>query len=383
MSKLFNQANRHIRHAYHLAWRYYQAMKLNSDQLTSFFEQNGNKQNSPKVFLLTGDEPYQLMEAADAIRLYAQNKGYTERDILHADNSFKWSELSGVSNSLSLFSENKLIDLRLEMKTPGKAGSQAIRDYMENIPEDKILVIQTPKLAAAARNAAWVKAIDKQGVVIQVWDLSAAQTMAWINKKMRHFGMRATQDAVRLLTERVEGNLLAAFQEINKLRLLFKEDNDQQSETLIDEEQVLAAVSDSSRFSIFDLSNAVMAGDLPRVQHIHHNLKEEGVPIQLILWTLSDLSRQLYDASFKLNNGMTASQLVAKMPRPRQRPFQAALQRMRDANWNDILKKNSDIDRLSKGQSEIANKGLGRVWSELLELALILAGSELKMDKAI
>lgn len=363
-------------------------MKLNSDQLDSFFQQNASKQNSPKVFLLTGDEPYQLMEAADAIRAHARQTGFTERDILHADNSFNWGELNGVSNSLSLFSEKKFIDLRVEMKTPGKAGSQAIRDYMDNIPDDKILLVQAPKLAAAARNAAWVKAIDKQGVVIQVWELSAPQTMAWISKKMRQYGMRATPDAVRLLTERVEGNLLAAFQEINKLKLLFQKSdpnqaNGQQTETLIDEEQVLAAVSDSSRFSIFDLSNAVMAGDSHRVQHIHHNLKEEGVPIQLILWTLSDLSRQLYNASFNLRNGMTTSQVVAKMPRPRQRPFQIALQRMKDANWKAILKKNSDIDRLSKGQGEIANKGLGRVWSELLELALILAGTELMMDEAI
>jgi len=356
-------------------------MKVNSDQLASYLQKSTSQNKAPKVFLLTGDEPFQLMEAADAVRAHAQQAGFSERDILHADNSFKWDELNGVSNSLSLFSEKKVIDLRVETKTPGKAGSQAIRDYMENPPEDKILLIQTPKLAAAARNAAWVKAIDKQGVVVQVWDLSTPQTMAWISKKMREFNMRATPDAVRLLTERVEGNLLAAFQEINKLQLLFQ-DNTNQSETLIDEEQVLAAVSDSSRFSIFDLSNAVMMGELARVQHIHHNLKEEGVPIQLILWTLSDLSRQLYNASFQLNNGISASQIVAKMPRPRQRPFQVALQRMQRADWQTILKKNSDIDRLSKGQGEIANKGMGRVWSELLELALILAGTELMMDKA-
>ena len=355
-------------------------MKLNSDQLSSFFQQSGTKK--PQVFLITGDEPYQIMEAADAVRAYSQQSGFSEREILHADNTFKWGELSGVSNSLSLFSEKKIIDLRIEMKTPGKAGSQAIRDYMENVPDDKILLIQTPKLAPAARNAAWVKAIDKQGVVIQVWELSAPQTMAWISKKMRLFGMRATPDAVRLLTERVEGNLLAAYQEINKLKLLFQ-DADSKTETIIDEEQVLAAVSDSSRFSIFDLSNAVMAGDLARVQHIHHNLKEEGVPIQLVLWTLSDLSRQLYSASFQVKNGISASQIVAKMPRPRQRPFQMALQRMQAADWSVILKKNSEIDRLSKGQGEIANKGLGRVWSELLELALMLAGTEIMMSEAI
>ena len=369
-------------------------MKLNVDQLTSFLQQNSkqanqvnNNANTLKAFLLTGDEPYQLMEAADAIRAFAQQLGFSERDVLHADNSFNWNELAGVSNSMSLFSEKKFIDLRIEMKSPGKVGSQSIRDYMENVPEDKILLIQTPKLVGGARNAAWVKAIEKQGVVIQVWDLSTPQTMAWINKKMREFDMRASSDAVRLLTERVEGNLLAAFQEINKLKLLYQEADSSssatQTETQIGEEEVLAAVSDSSRFSIFDLSNAVMAGDLPRIQHIHHNLKEEGVPIQLVLWTLSDLSRQLYNASFNMRNGMSASQIVSKLPRPRQRPFQMALQRMQHADWKIILSKNSDIDRLSKGQSEIANKGLGRVWSELLELALILAGTEIIEQEAV
>lgn len=361
-------------------------MKLNADQIRSYLQQQSqqaeNNTKAPKAFLLTGDEPYQLMEVADAIRVYAKQLAYNERDVLHADNSFNWNELAGVSNSMSLFSEKKFIDLRIEMKSPGKVGSQAIREYMENVPEDKILMIQTPKLVGGARNAAWVKAIEKRGVVVQVWDLSTPQTMAWINKKMREFGMRATPDAVRLLTERVEGNLLAAFQEINKLKLLYQ-DVDSQVETQIGEEQVLAAVSDSSRFSIFDLSNAVMLGDLPRIQHIHHNLKEEGVPIQLVLWTLSDLSRQLYNASFNIRNGMTASQIVGKLPKPRQRPFQIALQRMQHADWKMILGKNSDIDRLSKGQSEIANKGLGRVWSELLELALILAGTQILEQEAV
>jgi DNA polymerase-3 subunit delta len=346
-------------------------MRLNSDQLANFLQQ---QRTIPSVFLLTGDEPYQMMEAADAIRNHAKNNSYAERDVLHADASFNWNALKGISNSMSLFSEKKLIDLRIETKTPGKQGSQAIRDYLDNPPEDKILLMQMPKLVGSARNAAWVKAIETAGVLIQIWELSSPQTMAWINKQMRQQGMRATSDAVRLLTERVEGNLLAAYQEISKLKLLFHKDDSQ--EILIDEEQVLAAVSDSSRFSIFDLSNAVMMGDVHRVQHIHHNLKEEGVPIQLILWTLSDLSRQLYSASFNLKNGMQPTQILSRLPKPRQKPFQQAMQRMQHANWVDILKKNSDIDRLSKGQSEIANKGLGRVWSDLLELALILAGTE-------
>ena len=349
---------------------YHNNMKVNADQLDSFLKRH---QETPRVFLISGDEPLQVMEACDSIRQVARKKGYSEREVLHADNKFDWGALLGSSNALSLFSEKKLIDLRIETKTPGRVGSQSIRDYMQNPPDDKVLLIQMEKLVGSARNAAWVKAIEKDGVVVQVWDLSPPQTMAWVSKRMREEGMRPSNDAVRLLTERVEGNLLAATQEISKLKLLFgKEDG---TEILIEDKHVLESVSDSSRFSIFDLSNAVMLGDMHRVQHIHHSLKEEGTPIQLMLWTLSDLSRQLYNASFNLKNGMSASQILTKMPRPRQKPFQIAMQRMKNADWVSILKKNAEIDRLSKGQGDIANKGLGRVWSDLLELALILAGT--------
>jgi len=350
-------------------------MRLNFEQLPLYLEK---QKQIPNVFLITGNEPLQKMEAADCIRLHAKKNQFLEREILHADAQFNWSSLTAVSSELSLFSEKKLIDLRVETKTPGKAGSQAIRDYMQNPPPDKILLIQTPKLPASTLNSAWAKAIDKTGAIIQVWDLSTPKTMAWISKRLHQEGMHPTADAVRLLTERVEGNLLAAAQEISKLKLLFHKSDDDKSnrETVIDEEKVLMAVSDSSRFSIFDLSNAVMLGDTHRVQHIHHNLREEGVPIPLVLWTLSDLSRQLYTASFNLNNGMQISQVIGKLPRPRQQPFQKALQRMKHADWMSILKKNNEIDRLSKGQGDTANKGLGRVWSELLELALILAGTK-------
>ena len=343
-------------------------MRLNIDQLDSFLQNQRNK--FVPVFLLAGDEPLQQMEAADSIRDFTKQQGFTERNTLHADAQFDWGALLGASNNLSLFSEKKLIDLRIMTKSPGRVGSQSIRDYMQNPPDDKILLIQCPKLVGNARNAAWVKAIDKVGVVIQILDKSTPETMAWVAKRLRQQGLRPTAEAVRVLTERVEGNLLAATQEISKLALLFYQEG--ANETVIDEEQVLASVSDSSRYSIFDLSNAVMLGDSHRVQHIHHNLKEEGVPVQLILWTLSDLARQLYNARFSLRNGAPMSQILSRMPRPRQKPFQAALHRMQHADWPVILNKYAEIDRLSKGQGEITTKGMGRVWSDLLELALVL-----------
>ena len=346
-------------------------MKVNPDQLFSYLQK---QINAPHAILITGDEPLQKMEAADTVRAFAKAKGFSERDVNQVDAQYDWNGLTSAANSLSLFSEKKLIDLNILLKSPGKSGSQAIREYMQNPPDDKILLLQTAKLVGAARNSAWVKAIEKQGLVVQVWDLSSQQTIAWVGKMMRDQGMQPSTEAVRLLTERVEGNLLAAAQEIQKLKLLLQDKNKTMVE--IGEQEVLASVSDSSRFSIFDLSNAVMLGDTQRIQHIHHNLKEEGVAVQLLLWTLSDLSRQLYSASFSLRNGGNISQIISKMPRPRQKPFQVALQRMQYANWTDILLKSGQIDRLSKGQGDIANKGLGRVWSDLLELALILAGSK-------
>jgi DNA polymerase-3 subunit delta len=362
---------------------YDNSMKVNPDQLPQYFQR---VQQAPSVFLLSGDEPLQLMEAADVIRSYAKKLGFSERDVIHVDSgSFDWSLLAGASNALSLFSDKKLIDLRLEIKSPGKKGSEAIRNYMKNPPTDKILLMQMGKLDRGMRNSAWVKAIEKDGVLVQVWDLSTPQTMAWVAKRLRENGMHASSDAVRLLTERVEGNLLAATQEIAKLKLLYQpkehaEGSSQQTE--INEQQILSAVSDSSRYSIFDLSNAVMLGDTHRVQHIHHNLHQEGVPITLLLWTLGDLNRQLYQASFSLRNGTPVSQILSKMPRPRQKPFQIALQRMQHADWISILQMNSRIDKLSKGQGETSIKGTDRIWAELLELALVLSGSAVLHAKA-
>lgn len=340
-------------------------MRLSPEQLPAFLDKSDNL---PPVFLLSGEEPLQLMEAADAIRAASIKHGFDEREIMHVDTGFSWNSLAVSSNTLSLFSEKKLLDLRLGNNKPGKPGSDAIRGYLSHIPDDKILLIQAEKMDARSRNAAWVKAIDQAGVVTQVWKLSPAQTMGWVARRMRQQGMKPSQDAVHFLTERIEGNLLAAVQEINKLSLLF-------GQTEIDFKQVQAAVSDSSRFTIFDLSTAIMLGDSNRVQHIMHHLQQEDVPVQLVLWTISDLSRHLYEANFQMRQGVVDRTIVNKQPKPRQQAFSVALKRVKTGmDWDEILLANSEIDRLSKGVGEIDNKGVLRVWAGLLDLALLLSG---------
>ena len=331
-------------------------MRLRQEQLKDHL----NSQLAP-VYFISGDEPLQSMEAADAVRKAANHRGYIERDILTVEGRFDWGLLQSASDSLSLFAEKKILDLRMPTGKPGQQGSKAIVAYLKKIPSDKILLIQSGKIDYRSRNAAWVKALDKSGVVIQIWDLSPAQTLGWVAKRMRQANLQPSQDAVRMLTERVEGNLLAAAQEIQKLHILFGEGQ-------ISDEQVIESVTDSSRFSIFDLSDAIMTADQKRVQHILKILREEGTATTLVLWVVTDLARKLYQ--FIKGNAAVANQI----PRPKQANFRSASQRLMGADWINIWNKLVEIDWKSKGVGAEPSKLEIRIWDEFLSVSLLLTG---------
>jgi len=340
-------------------------VNVQSDQLLKLLE---NGQPLSPIYLLSGDEPLQMMEAADAVRRVAKQQGYLEREILRVEPGFDWSSLAQSADEMSLFSQQKILDLRLEKQSPAAKGSKALTAYTKRIPDDKILLITCQRLDARQKNSAWAKALSAAGVMVQFWDLSPAQTLGWVAKRMRQQGLQPTQEAVQLLTERVEGNLLAAAQEIDKLKLLF-------GESSIDETKILDAVSDSSRFSVFDLTGAVSMADAKRVQHIMYHLRLEGVATPLVLWVLNDMVVQLSDASFAMRNGMSLQGALSKVPKHKQKGLQPALKRMQSADWPPLIQKTIDIDRLIKGLSKVSNKGDARVWAELLELALLLSGT--------
>lgn len=340
-------------------------MNVQSDQLLKLLE---NGQPLSPIYLLSGDEPLQMMEAADAVRRVAKHQGYLEREILRVEPGFEWSSLGQSADEMSLFSQQKILDLRLEKQSPAAKGSKALVAYTKRIPDDKILLITCQKLDARQKNSAWVKALSAAGVMVQFWDLSTAQTLGWVAKRLRQKGMQPTQEAVQLLTDRVEGNLLAAAQEIDKLKLLF-------GETPIDESKILDAVSDSSRFSVFDLTGAVSIGDTKRVQHIMYHLRSEGVATPLVLWVLNEMVVQLSDASFAMRNGMSLQAALNKVPKYKQKGLQPALKRLQAADWSSITQQAIDIDRMIKGLGKIDNKGDARTWAQLLELALLLSGS--------
>ena len=316
------------------------------------------------VYLLAGDEPLQKMEAADAIRAAAQKQGFSERQVIDVEAGFDWSQLEGEAAAMSLFAERKIIDLRLPSGKPGRDGSRAIVNYLAHPPEDNLLLIQTGKLDRGAMNSAWVKAIDKAGVVMQIWDLNPADTLKLVAERLGRAGFQADRDAARLLTERVEGNLLAAVQEIEKLRLI-------RDPGPLSVEDIAAAVADSARYTPFELADAALLGDARRALKILRGLEGEGVHPNVILWGLARDVRVLADYSALQTHGHSPQAAMQGVWKNRQSMLHRAVRRLDADGWARLLRHCARIDRIAKGIGE------GNVWDELLQLTLALAGQPL------
>ena len=316
------------------------------------------------VYLLAGDEPLQKMEAADAIRAAAQKQGFSERQVIDVEAGFDWSQLEGEAAAMSLFAERKIIDLRLPSGKPGRDGSRAIVNYLAHPPEDNLLLIQTGKLDRGAMNSAWVKAIDKAGVVMQIWDLNPADTLKLVAERLGRAGFQADRDAARLLTERVEGNLLAAVQEIEKLRLI-------RDPGPLSVEDIAAAVADSARYTPFELADAALLGDARRALKILRGLEGEGVHPNVILWGLARDVRVLADYSALQTHGHSPQAAMQGVWKSRQSMLHRAVRRLDADGWARLLRHCARIDRIAKGIGE------GNVWDELLQLTLALAGQPL------
>lgn len=340
-------------------------MQIRADQIDEHL-----RRNLVPVYLIAGDEPLQVMETADAIRQAAQAQGFAERDVLSVDAQFDWSVLYDAAGSLSLFSQRKLLDVRMTSCKAGQAGVKALQHYLEHLPSDKILLLQTGKLDKACKSSAWVKKIEQSGVIVQVWELKPAETQAWVAKRMRAAGLQPDNAAVRYLTERIEGNLLAAVQEIQKLALLY-------GSRPLTAEAIMAVVADSSRFSVFDLTDAILAQDARRIVHIMQVLQEEDTAAPLLVWVLADLLRQLYSATQNNQHNISNQALLLRMPKARQGLFQAALRRMVATDWAGLFARMSLLEQHSKGVGQDVSRHLQRLWDEMLEIALLLAGQPL------
>lgn len=329
-------------------------MKVRPDQLQSHL-----KKELAAIYFISGDEPLQVMESADRIRAAARQRDYTEREVLDVDTQFDWNLLLDAANSMSLFAEKRILELRLPSGKPGRAGSQVLQEYAQRPTDDAVLIISSGKLEGSAKNSKWFKTLDQQGVVIQCWPINLDQLPGWIDQRLQSKGIQADRDAVKLLADRVEGNLLAAAQEVDKLFLLY-------GAARLDFQQVAEAVSDSSRYNIYDLVDSALQGDVVRSAKIIGGLKSEGVEPILLLWALSREIRQLVQISeARVSADAAMSQL--RIWDSRKPLLRRALSRHKANRWKLFLKRCARIDRVVKGVED------GRAWDELLMLSTQIA----------
>jgi DNA polymerase-3 subunit delta len=316
------------------------------------------------IYFFSGDEPLQMGEAADAVRRHAREQGFTEREVMHVEKGFDWNALLAESQAMSLFAEKKIIDLRLPSGKPGKDGGAALAEYAERPPEDTVLLISSGKVDKRSQSAKWYKTLDAVGATMQLWPVEVAEMPRWLDQRLRSRGLQPDQDAVRLIAERVEGNLLAAAQEVDKLVLL-------NGEGELSVEQVEAAVADSARFDVFGLVDAALAGDVPRLTRMLEGLRGEGVEPVLILWALTRELRSLADMATQIESGKGIDGVLARVWGKRKGPVRAGLQRHNRARWQQMLRRAARLDRVVKGAAT------GNAWDELLQLGLLIAGVQL------
>lgn len=255
-------------------------MRLKPEQLVQHLQ----KELKP-LYIISGDEPLLEQEICDQIRHAVKQQGFDEREVHHVEQHFKWHDLLESANALSLFSSRKLLEIRIENGKPGDQGSKALMQLFDHPNPDTIVMLVLPKIDKSATNSKWFKTLDKLGVFIQHWPIERNQLPGWLANRLRHQGMKADRDALALLADRTDGNLLAAAQEIEKLKLLGLEE--------ITAKHIEAAVGDASRYDVFALSESAFKGDVARSLHILSTLQGEGLHALQPLAILTNDIRQL------------------------------------------------------------------------------------------
>ncbi len=351
-------------------------MQIKPEQL-----RNDLKARQYPVYLVCGDEPLQHKEACDMLRKAAHYYGYEEREIYTADAKFNWSSLSSIANELSLFASKKLIELYLPTGKTSDKGLALIH-YCEHLPEDTLLLIMAPKIEAATRKSKWYKALERVAGIITVWPIEGHQLNQWLQRRLLSKGLMTTQDAIELINDRIEGNLLAGDQEIEKLSLLYSPAKGEENVHL-DYEQVADAVSDSARYNVFELFDCALSGDLKRASRILYGLQREEVSIILILSLFAKEVRLLAKMSAVLESMEQTRQAknidlamkgVYIFPK-RKSLIAQALRTSRAEHWQQLLKQLLMADKFSKGAQ------LGDPWAEMQLILSAVAGKTYLFDK--
>ncbi len=343
-------------------------MLLKADGLAGHLQARQKTGALAPIYVIAGDEPLLAIEAADAIRAAARAIGHSEREVLHADARFDWSRLTQAATGLSLFAEKRIVELRLPGGKPGKAGGEALREFAESPPEDLLVLISLPRLDRDTRGSRWAAALEHAAVWVDVERIERQALPEWIGGRLARNRQRAAREALEFIADRVEGNLLAAHQEIGKLALLYPAGE-------LSLEQVADAVLNVARYDVYALAPALLAGDSARALRLLEGLRVEGEPLPLVLWVVAEELRTLLRAQEAVAGGKPFG-MVARELRiwgPREKLMPKALRRLPAAMLAALLARCADIDRLVKG---LAAPGCDSdPWLELGDIALACAAS--------
>ncbi len=315
-------------------------MKIQANQLSSYL-----KKDLAPCYLVTGDEHLLVAEALDSIRLAARDKGFTSRESHVATRYFDWASLAASSANLSLFAEQRIIELRLPTGKPGTAGSKAIVALVDQLGPELMLIVSAPKLETKATSAKWVKTLDANGVFLPIWPVDLRELPRWVDARMRAAGLQPDRAAAALIADRVEGNLLAANQEIEKLRLLL-------GEGPVSVEEVADAVANNTRYDVYKLVDAALSADAQRAVKILGGLRAEGVEPIIVFWALGRELRMLAGLGDAVQQhvDLGAAMQKARVWRNRQGLVRSCVSRVPDGAFHQLLQAVGRGDAAAKGQ---------------------------------
>jgi len=308
------------------------------------------------LYIFSGDEPLLMMEAMDQLRSKARQLGYTEREVMLQERGFDWSALLNAGQTMSLFGDRRWIELRIPTGKPGRDGAEALKQFSAQIASqsnadgpETIVCIVLPRLDMKTKSSAWFSSLDEAGMAVQIDSLDRSYLPSWIAGRLQKQGQSIQsgpegQRALEFIAEQVEGNLIAAHQEIQKLGLLYPAGE-------LSEEQVRSAILKVARYNVFELSEAMLAGDLPRVNRMLDGLKGEGEPLVLILWSVTEELRLLSKLKMASDAGESVQQLLRanRVWGNKERLYPAALKRVQSSRLRQAVQIAAGLDRQSKG----------------------------------
>ncbi len=310
-----------------------------------------------------------MQEAADSIRAHYRKAGYLEREVFSVDRSFNWDEFHHLSSSLSLFSEQKIIELRLNSSKLEDQGKKAIHLYLQDPNPDFLILISSPKLDAGTLKTKWFTQIESAGAVLQIWPVNREELHGWLEQRLIREGIQAEPHAISLLADKVEGNLLAAMQEIEKIKLLSATEPGQA--IVLDSKTVMQLVADSSRFNAYQLVDAAFLGDTVRSQKMLAALRNEGIFPLVILAAISRELRSLIPMLESKDQGQSVASIIQafRVWFNRKKAITSVLGRVDQETIWKLLNHARLIDQSIKGMSN-ANP-----WDELSTLFLHISAS--------